>query len=122
MAKMYAKVVGPVLLLVAVLGLILGDKSLLGILNIDIVEDLVHVLTGGLLTAVAFGGSASATRSVVGGIGAVYVLVGILGFFVPDLLGLLAHDYTVFDNIFHLTLGVLGLGAVAADRGGAVTA
>lgn len=40
----------------------------------------------------------------------VYVLVGVLGFFVPDLFGLLPHEYTaVLDNLIHLLLGVLGV-------------
>ncbi len=91
-------------------GLILGEQSLLGVLNIDIAEDIVHLVTGGLMAAVGFRGSDRAVRSVVGGLGIVYLLVGVLGIFVPDMFGLLPSEYkTVLDNLIHLTLGVLGV-------------
>ena len=62
------------------------------------------------MAAVGFRGSDSAVRAVVGGLGVVYLLVGVLGFIVPDLFGLLPHEYkTVLDNLIHLTLGVLGV-------------
>ena len=109
-ARTYAKVAGVVIVLIGVGGLVLGEKSLFGVLNIDIAEDIVHLVTGGLMAAVGFRGSDSAVRSVVGGLGIVYLLVGVLGIFVPDMFGLLPHEYeTVLDNLIHLTLGVLGI-------------
>ncbi len=120
-ARTYAKVVGVVVILIGIGGLALGEKSLLGVLNIDIAEDIVHLLSGGLMAAVAFRGSDSAVRTVVGGVGVVYLLVGVLGFFVPDMFGLLPHEYkTVLDNLIHLTLGVLGIGVgfFLGDRSG----
>jgi len=40
----------------------------------------------------------------------VYLLVGVLGFMVPDMFGLLPNEYEiVLDNLIHLTLGVLGI-------------
>lgn len=122
-ARTYAKVVGIVIILIGIGGLVLGEKSLLGVLNIDIAEDVVHLVSGGLMAVVGFRGSDSAVRSVVGGLGVVYLLVGVLGFIVPDLFGLLPHEYeTVLDNLIHLTLGVLGIvigffvGQRAVDR------
>ncbi len=110
MIRLYAQVVGVVLLLTGVLGLILGDRLLLGILNIDVVEDIVHVLTGGLLAYVGFGRpDAALARNLVGGLGVVYLLVGVLGFIIPMLFGLIPDGYTVFDNLLHLALGVLSL-------------
>ena len=110
-ARTYAKVVGVIVILIGIGGLVLGEKSLLGVLNIDIAEDVVHLLSGGLMAAVGFRGSDSAVRTVVGGVGVVYLLVGVLGIFVPDMFGLLPHEYkTVLDNLIHLTLGVLGIG------------
>nr|MBA2532201.1 hypothetical protein [Nocardioidaceae bacterium] len=83
--RTYAKVVGVIIVLIGVGGLVLGEQSLLGVLNIDIVEDIVHLVTGGLMAAVGFRGSDSAVRSVVGGLGIVYLIVGVLGIFVPDM-------------------------------------
>ena len=50
--RIYAQVVGVVLLLLGVLGLLLGERALLGIVNIDIMEDIVHLITGGILAYV----------------------------------------------------------------------
>ncbi len=62
------------------------------------------------MAAVGFRGSDRAVRQVVGGLGVVYLLVGILGIIVPDMFGLLPHEYeTVLDNLIHLGLGVLGI-------------
>lgn len=109
-ARLYAKVAGVVIVLIGVGGLLLGEKSLLGVLNIDIGEDVVHLVTGGLMVGVGFRGSDRAVRSVVGGLGVVYLIVGVLGFIVPDMFGLLPHEYKiVLDNIIHLSLGVLGI-------------
>jgi len=108
--RLYAKVVGVTIVLIGIGGVLLGEKSLFGVLNIDIAEDIIHLVTGGLMAAVGFRGSDKAVRSVVGGLGVVYLLVGVLGFVVPDLFGLLPHKYTtVLDNLIHLSLGVLGI-------------
>ncbi len=119
MARVYAQIVGVVLLLLGVLGLLLGEQALLGIVNIDIVEDIVHLLTGGILAYVGFGQrDEGVARSVVGALGAVYLLVGVLGFIIPMLFGLLPHGYSVVDNLIHLVLGVLSLAVAFAFSGG----
>ena len=108
--RIYAQVVGAVLLLLGVLGLLLGERAWLGIVNIDIVEDIVHLITGGILAYVGFGQrDEGVARSVVGALGVVYLLVGVLGFVLPSLFGLLPHGYSVADNLIHLALGVLNL-------------
>ena len=52
--RLYAKVVGASVILIGLVGLVLGDKSLFGVLNIDIAEDVIHLLTGGLLLYAGF--------------------------------------------------------------------
>jgi hypothetical protein len=120
-ARLYAKVVGTILLLVGVIGLLAGDPEdgLFGLLNIDIVEDIVHLATGGALAYVGFGGTDSAVRTVVMALGVIYLLVGVLGFVEPELFGLIPHEYSAADNILHLALGALALGAVMGTRSGA---
>ncbi len=122
-ARVYAQIVGVVLLLLGVLGLVLGDGLLLGLVNIDIVEDIIHLITGGLLAYVGFGQrDEGVARSVVSVLSVIYLLVGLLGFVVPDMLGLLQHGYSVGDNLVHLVLGLLGLAVVfAAGRSGTTT-
>ncbi len=112
MVSKYGKVVGPTLVLIGVVGLLLGQKSLFGALNIDIAEDAIHLLTGGLLVYVGFAGANSSgwARTVVGGIGVVYLLVGLVSFAEPNPLGLFPSEYSVLDNVIHITLGILAIG------------
>ena len=121
--RIYAQVVGVVLLLLGVVGLLLGDGLLLGLVNIDIVEDIIHLITGGLFAYVGFGQrDEGVARTVVLVVSVIYLLVGLLGFVVPDMLGLLQHGYTVGDNLVHLALGIVGLVAVfASGRSGTRT-
>ena len=93
------------LLLLGVLGLLMGERALLGIVNIDIVEDIVHLITGGILAYVGFGlRNEGVARSVVGALGAVYLLVGGLGFVLPTLFGLLPHGIAWQTTSFTLRL------------------
>ena len=89
-----------------------------GALNIDLVEDAIHLSTGGLLTYLGFARVEDRiVRTAVGGLGVVYLAVGIVSFFVPDLFGLIPHEYSGLDNAIHLTLGVLGIGAAVVPIG-----
>ena len=113
MVREYGKVVGVTVVVIGILGLLLGQRSLFGALNIDVAEDLIHLATGGLLAYVGFSKSNSeAARSVVGGIGIVYLLVGAISFAEPNPLGLFPSEYSVLDNAIHLTLGVLAIAVV----------
>ena len=113
MLRQYAQVVGVILLVIGVLGIVglfLGWWSLFGFINIDIVEDIVHLVTGGLLAYVGFGRTPAATaRSIVGGLGVVFLVVGVLGFLSPMLFGLIPHSYSVLENFVHLVIGVLSM-------------
>jgi hypothetical protein len=117
--KRFAQILGVVLILVGLVGLVLGDRVWLGILNVDIVEDIVHLATGGLLAYVGFSGmDLSTARSVVLAVGVIYLVVGILGFLMPMMFGLIPDGYTIFDDLLHLALGVLSLAvALAAPSG-----
>ncbi len=108
--RTYAGIVGIVLLLLGVVGLILPDAILFGFLNSDIIEDIIHLVTGALMAYVGFAQRDNAlAKMVVGILGAIYLLVGILGFFSATLFGIVPTGYTTADNIVHLLLGVLGL-------------
>ncbi len=110
-ATNYARIIGIVVLLVGVVGLLLGDaQRLLGLFNIELIEDIIHLVTGGLMAYVGFAQRDNRlARTVVGALGIVYLLVGIIGFISPTLFGLLNLDYTLADNLLHLGLGVLGI-------------
>jgi hypothetical protein len=107
-ARPYAQILGVVLILVGLVGLALGNQVWGGILNVDIAEDIVHLITGGILAYVGFGRTdLSVTRNVVGLLGIIYLMVGVLGFASPTMFGLIPHGYTAFDNLLHLFLGGL---------------
>ncbi len=118
--RLFAQVLGVVLILLGALGALLGDGLLGGLLNIDFVEDMIHLLTGGVLAYVGFGRDEPNIRNiVVGVVGAVYLLVGLLGFIFPPPYGsALISGYTVADNLVHLLLGALALAVVFLSRGG----
>jgi hypothetical protein len=109
-ARPYAQILGVVLILVGLVGLALGNQVWGGILNVDIAEDIVHLITGSVLAYVGFGPTElSVTRNVVGLLGIIYLMVGVLGFASPTMFGLIPHGYTAFDNLLHLFLGGLSL-------------
>ena len=119
MVRLYAQILGVVLILTGILGLVLGERLLLGILNIDVLEDVVHVLTGGILAYVGFARADLAlARNVVLGLGVIYLVVGLIGFVVPTLFGLLPDGYTVFDNLLHLALRILSIAVALLTRSG----
>jgi hypothetical protein len=105
--RLFALVVGVVFLLVGILGFILDPTkgALLGLFDVNIVHNLVHLVVGILGIAAAFTGW---SRYYNWGLGIVYLLVGILGF-IPalnpngDLLGIMALNLE--DNILHLLVG-----------------
>lgn len=111
LARAYAVVTGATVVLIGIGGLLLGNESLFGVLNIDRAEDAIHLLSGGALLAAGLAArDERVVRGVVGGVGVAYLAVGLLGFVVPRLFGLIPHGYdTVLDNLIHLTLGVLGV-------------
>ncbi len=110
-ARQYARIVGSLIVLLGIVGLFAGEGQLFGLINIDIAEDIIHLGTGGLMVYVGFGQSdVSLARTVVGGLGVIYLLVGIVGFIDNNVFGLFPSGYSLADNIVHLLLGLLGIG------------
>src|SRR4028119_629330 len=87
----YARIIGAVVLLVGILGILFGNPRILGF-NSDILEDIIHLGTGGLMAYVGFAQRDNRlARTVVGALGVVYLIVGILGFVDPSLFGLIPN-------------------------------
>ncbi len=106
----YAQALGVVLVLIGIAGLVLDDRSPLGVLNIVYIPkvDVAHVLTGGLLAYIGFGQTDEGlARTAVIAMGVVYLLIGVLGLVL--LLGLSSYGYGAMDNAVHLLIGVLSL-------------
>jgi hypothetical protein len=119
-ARLYATLVGGTLVVAGIIGFFYSSSfntqaadvdNVFGILAVNGWHNVVHILTGalGLLAA----GYAARTYAL--GLGAVYLVVAAWGFIVGDgdfILGFIPVNTE--DNILHLLLGLLGLGAGAA--------
>jgi hypothetical protein len=138
-AQIYALVVGVTLVAAGILGFFYsasfgtgdgtGRDAVLGILDVNGWHNLVHIASGALgLLAFASGPAASRTYALA--FGAIYIVVAIWGFIIGSGESILTLiPVNTEDNILHLILGVLGLGAYAASdpaaadrRGGAPAA
>ncbi len=118
MAKLYAQVTGVVLIILGILGLFVA-RRLLG-LNSDIAEDVIHILAGAVALYAGFGTRSDGPAIQYARVfGPIYLILGILGFVLPRVFGLLPSGLNVLDNIVHLALGAWGIyaGYAASNRG-----
>jgi hypothetical protein len=122
-ASLYAVLIGGVLLVAGIIGFFYSASfgspgnvdAVLGILDVNAWHNLVHIASGAAgLLAFASGPRASRTYALVFGV--VYIVVAIWGFIIgshESILGFLPVNTE--DNILHVILGVLGVGAYAAS-------
>lgn len=129
-ARLYALLVGGVLVIAGIIGFFYepsfetGDLAprddVFGILTVNGWHNVVHIATG-LLGLLAAG---YAARAYALGLGAVYILVAILGFMAGN--GKEILDFLVVnteDNFLHLIIGLTGIAAgLATPRPGAASA
>ena len=130
-----ALVVGAVFLLVGVLGFVPGitsgygdmgvaghhsDAMLLGIFQVSVLHNVVHLLFG--VAGIALSRSASGARSFLVGGGAVYLVLWIYGLVIDQESAANFVPLNSADNWLHLVLGVgmIGLGVVLGRRRAAV--
>jgi hypothetical protein len=112
MAKTLCKVLGVVLLLVGIAGFF--NDHLLG-MHLTMLHNIVHLLTAAIALYIGFAGTASAARTFCLAFGAIYLLLGILGFIAPDVVAsIIGHtlgpdDSLTPDNAVHLVLGAVFL-------------
>ena len=106
--RVVALVIGIVFLVIGILGLLIDTTGgyLLGF-QVDLVHNLVHLITGVLGLWAAFGGWSRRFNQV---FGIIYLLVGIAGlfpvfYFGGKLLGLMAVNGA--DNVLHLVVGLV---------------
>lgn len=112
MAKAICKVLGVVFLVVGLLGFI--SPRLLG-MNLSVVHNIIHLISAALALYFGFAASPSAARAFSLIFGALYLLLGALGFIAPgSVIGLLQAHHTpgglrgmAADNIVHILLGAV---------------
>jgi hypothetical protein len=109
--RIVAMVIGVVFLILGILGLILDTThgSILGF-QVDLVHNLVHLVTGILGIAAAMTGWSRLFNQV---FGIIYLLLGLAGlipalYFGHRLLGLI--QVNTADNVLHLVVGVVAAG------------
>ena len=85
MARTVAAVFGAVYLLAGIVGFIL-ESPLFGLFEVNALHNIVHIALGALLLYAST--STPMATTAIRGVGALLVVLGILGFIVPDGLGL----------------------------------
>ena len=110
MARTVAAVFGAIYLLVGLIAFVLlpgGEGDLFGIFPVNVLHNIVHILLG----AVLLYGATSVPTAIMAnrGVGAVLLVLGILGFIVPDGLGLVPLGGN--DIWLHLGTGAILLAA-----------
>jgi Domain of unknown function (DUF4383) len=122
-ARLYAGLIGAVLLVAGIIGFFYSASfgspgstdAVLGILRVNAWHNLIHIASG-VLGLLAFSAGARASRTYALAFGAVYIVVAIWGFVIGNNESILGFvPINTEDNILHLILGVLGLGAYAAS-------
>jgi hypothetical protein len=125
-AQSFALVIGATLVVAGIAGFFYnadfgtGDgtdrDALLGILDVNGWHNTFHVLTGALGLAVA--GAYDGSRSYALGLGALYLVLTVLGFVAGDgdeLLNVIPVNTE--DSVLHLLIGIAGVGAGLATPG-----
>lgn len=116
MNKTTAKILGFVILGLAVLGLF-TDGRLFELMNVDIALDLVRFGLAGALLYVGFSKASEETASgAVMAVGVLYVGLAILGLLSREIFGLLPSGLTGFDLAFHAVVGIAAV-AIASRVG-----
>ena len=106
MARTVAAVFGAIYLLIGLVGFVL-PSPLLGLFEVNALHNIVHLLFGAILL---YGVSTTpAAIMTTRGVGAVLLLLGVLGFIIPDGLGL--GPLGGNDIWLHLVTGVILLAA-----------
>lgn len=108
-------IAGAVLVLVGILGFIPAiapDGALLGIFDVNLLHNLVHLLTGAILLGAAFMNDGVNARMTILVLGVVYAIVTIVGFIAPGytegLIGDTTNGVTMMpNNVLHLLLAIV---------------
>ena len=109
MTKVFARTAGWLALLLGVLGFFVTD--LLGLIHFDTTHNVVHLVIG--ILGIAAARNANWAKLYAQILGAIYLLLGILGFFLPELVGI---HLEVVENLVHILLGAWGLYAAFGEK------
>ncbi len=102
--KTLTQIVGVVLTVVGIIGFFVQD--LLLAFGVNLLHNVVHLLTGVIGLWAGFGADGKNAVGYNKWLGAVYIVVAVLGFIAPGLM-LSLLNVNMADNILHLVLGVV---------------
>jgi uncharacterized protein DUF4383 len=115
MARTLCKLLGVVLLIVGLVGFAM--PNLLG-MHLTPIHNIIHLLTAAIALYLGFAGSAEGAKTFCAVFGAIYLLLGILGFAAPGVVasvighpGPVSSGDLIPDNAVHLLLGIVFLAA-----------
>lgn len=113
MAKTLCKIFGVVLALVGIAGFLKED--LLG-MHLTMIHNIVHLVTAAIALYFGFSGSDAAARTFCQVFGVIYLLLGVGGFFAPDVIAKVIQSHAAMgdgslmrDNIVHVAVGAVFL-------------
>ncbi|MDQ4036502.1 MAG: DUF4383 domain-containing protein [Chloroflexota bacterium] len=116
LARTVAAVFGAIYLLVGLVGFVL-TSPLLGLFEVNALHNIVHIVLGAILLygSTSYAAAIQTTR----GVGAVLLVLGVLGFITPDGFGLVPLGGN--DIWLHLATGaiLLATGFMATDQASA---
>lgn len=108
-AKLMAQVTGVAVLLVALLGLFMDDLFGAGFIEFDTTHTVLHFVLAAIALAVGFAPFAQGYAVMYAKVfGAVYLLLGVVGFFWPAD-GVAGLGLELGENLIHLVIGAWGL-------------
>lgn len=118
-ASLYAGLIGGVLVVAGILGFFYSASfgspgevdAVLGVLDVNAWHNIIHILTGAL-GVLAFRAGPQASRTYALAFGVIYLVVAAWGFILGDNESILGFiPVNTEDNVLHVILGALGLGA-----------
>lgn len=118
-AKMWATLAGIVLVVVGLLGFI--DNPLVGsaegaLVPTDALHNIVHLATGAIALAIAFGTSGKQQVDAVLGFGILYVVIFVAVLVSPTLFGLFTVAANAVIHVIHAALAVVSIGVAMMAR------
>jgi hypothetical protein len=118
MAKRTARILGSIVLLLAVVGLLAGERQLFNLINIDAAMDALRIPVAALLLYVGYARvNPDTLRSALLFVGLLYIGIGFLGWGSPTLFGLMPSGLTGFDIVLHLFAGFIAIWAAVRSNG-----
>jgi len=108
-ARAYSLWGGALLVALGVVGLFAGVRVL--VLNSETLEDLLHILAGGLLLWAGSRGSDGQAVIWTRIVAVIFLALGVAAFVDPDLFGVFTYDLSRVDTVLHLLYGVVGMWA-----------